>query len=221
MLRLYWCIVFLLPIQVTAQDSLQTQHQSELFVKWNPLSLIGLESMLQMASEYRMTDESAVQVQIGYGPPFLDRFSLLKQGSLNERRAWQLRAEYRQYRRRQSQKGRYWALEGFAMMVNGSKSVFVATFEGGRDASELFPVRKRVLGGYLKLGFQRAMGRHSRFFYDIYAGLGLLYNHTVADSVNGLRYIHPVGGLFDVYRPTRCLSPNATVGLKLTYRING
>ncbi|MDB5239857.1 MAG: hypothetical protein JWP57_482 [Spirosoma sp.] len=208
-----YLLLFLLPFSTVAQDSLLVPGQPKWFIKWNPLSLLDTESMFQISAEHRITKRTAIQAELGYGPPFLSSISPLNNGSLDHRQAWRLRMEYRLYRLRDSQKGRYWALEAFAMTVNGTRVIFIDTL--------LFPIHKRVLGGHVKAGIQRPFGRQTRFYYDFYAGLGLRYNHTFADPANGLPYIHPVGGWFDLYRPRNYLAPSVTIGLKLAYPLNG
>lgn len=222
MLRLYCLLCLSISItRATAQNSLQGLLQPQLFIKWNPLSLVGPESTVQVSAEYRASERNALQVDIGYGPPFLSRFSPLSNSQLTSRQAWRLRAEYRLYRRGDAHKGRYWAVEGFALTVNGANPVFVAKVEGGRDAMELFPIHKRVVGVHFKAGVQRPFRAGSRFYYDFYAGLGIRYNYTFADSVNNLAYIHPIGGMIlDLYQAGRKLAPSVTLGVKLAYRLN-
>ncbi|SOD80731.1 hypothetical protein SAMN06269250_1548 [Spirosoma fluviale] len=207
-----------------AQDTERAFRPRRLLLKWNPLTLFDTESMIQPGLEYFLSSRTAVQVEAGYGPLSLDRLSLFKQGKLDERQAWRVRSEFRFYRRPGTKMGRYWALEGFFMTVNGLKSVFISTFEGGRDEPVAFPIHKCVVGGHLKMGIQQAFGRKnnsrspSRFLYDVYAGLGLRHEHVFAETVSGIRYLHPVGGqFFDVYRPTNSLSPSVTLGVKVAY----
>ncbi|WP_461146798.1 hypothetical protein [Spirosoma pulveris] len=211
-------------VNATAQDTAMTSPVRQLLLKWNPLTLFDKESMLQPGFEYALSSRTAIQVEAGYGPPFLDKLSLLKQGKLDERQAWRGRSEFRCYRQPRAGVGRYWALEGFVLTVNGPKSVFVSTFEGGHDQPVAFPIHKRVVGGHVKMGLQRAFGRRnksanpSRFLYDIYAGLGLRHERVSAETVSGIRYIHPVGSqFFDVYRPINAFSLSATLGIKVAY----
>lgn len=213
-------MLLLSPCRIIAQDSLPVINQAKWLIKWNLLSLIDPESILQIGSEHRITKRTAIQSELGYGPPLLSSVSPLNNNALDHRQAWRFRMEYRLYRQRNMQKGKYWAMEGFAMTVNGTNSVFIDTFYGGMNAPVSFPIHKRVLGGHVKAGIQRAIGRSNHFYFDFYAGLGGRYNYTFADSVDGNRYIHPVGGLFDLYRPTRRLSASVTIGLKLAYRLD-
>ena len=221
MIRLLWVIFLMMPLTSIAQDTTQLFHQKQLLIKWNPLSLFDAESMVQVAGEYFLHPRSAIQAELGYGPPFLDKLSLFKQGALDYRQAWRFRAEYRHYRA-MSKTGRYWAVEGFALTVNGPKTVFISDFDGGNNTPVAFPTHKRVLGAHLKAGVQRPLRRQgkSRWFYDFYAGLGLRSNHTVVESVDGIKYIHPIGGqFFDVYRPANKVEPSAVIGIKFSYQV--
>lgn len=217
---LYCFLVLLLPFVTVAQDSLPAFQKQTLFIKWSPLSLLEPESILQIGSEFLLTNRTSIQVEVGYGPPLLRSISPLNNQQLDNRQAWRLRTECRLYRQRDTQKGRYWALEGFVMTVNGTNSVFIDTFYGGMNAPVSFPIHKRVVGGHVKAGIQRPIGHSNRFYFDFYAGLGGRYNDTFAESVDGVRYIHPVGGLFDLYRPIRRLSASVTIGIKLACRLN-
>lgn len=224
MSRLLLLSLLVFCVNATAQDTARVSPVRRLLLKWNPLTLFDTESMLQPGFEYVLSSRTAVQVEAGYGPPFLDRLSVCKQGKLDERQAWRARSEFRYYRQRRAGVGRYWALEGFVLTVNGPKSVFISTLEGGRDEPIAFPIHKQVVGGHLKMGIQRAFGRRnsslnpSRFLYDIYVGLGLRHERVSAETVSGIRYSHPIGGqFFDVYRPINALSPSATLGLKVAY----
>ncbi|MCX6215950.1 hypothetical protein [Spirosoma sp.] len=224
MSRLLLLSLLVFCVDATAQDTVRASTVRQLLLKWNPLTLFGTESMLQPGFEYTLSSRTAIQVEAGYGPPFLDNLSALKQGQLDERQAWRVRSEFRYYRRPGAPSGRYWALEGFILTVNGPKSVFISTFEGGHDEPIAFPIHKRVIGGHVKMGLQRAFGRRnksanpSRFLYDIYAGLGLRHERVSAETVSGIRYIHPIGGqFFDVYRPINALSLSATLGIKVAY----
>lgn len=225
MVRLLFIVFLMVSVNSIAQDTTGLVDRPKWLVKWNPLSLFDIESRLQIASEYRLTPRSAVQVEVGYGFPFLNNLSVIKQSSLSNRQAWQFRTEYRYYRRAKSQAGKYWALEGFAKTVNGLSSIYVSDVDGGRNAPVQFPIHKRVVGGHLKVGVQRPFNRRAsppgrtRFLYDFSMGFGLRYTRTVAESVNVISYIHPSGGLFDAYSPGHELTPSATIGLKIAYQL--
>lgn len=205
-----------------AQDTTQLFQPKQLFIKWNPLSLVDVESTVQVAGEYFLHPRSAIQAELGYGPPFLDKVSLFKQGSLDHRQAWRFRTEYRHYRGLAAKAGNYWAVEGFGLTINGPKTVFISNVDGGNNAPVAFPTHKRVLGAHLKAGVQRPLHRagKNRWFYDFYAGLGIRYNHTVVESIAGIPYLHPIGGqFFDVYRPADNIEPSAVLGIKFSYQV--
>ncbi len=110
------------------------------------------------------------------------------------------------------------------MTVNGVAPIYLDIVVGGNNATVLFPIHKRVVGSHLKIGIQRVIG-HKRngkreWIYDFYGGLGLRYNQTVAESVNGIPYRHSIGGMFfDVYRPANKVEPSAVVGIKFSYQV--
>lgn len=131
-------LLLLSPLTTVAQDSLLVPGQPKWLIKWNPLSLLDTESMFQLASEYRITRRTSMQAELGYGPPLLKSVSPLNHSSLDHRQAWRLRTEYRLYRQRDPKKGRYWALEGFAMTVNGTRSIFVDTYLGVKTGQKHF-----------------------------------------------------------------------------------
>ncbi len=214
---LYLLSLLIISASGMAQDSASQLHRGSLLVKWTPLSLLDLEKTIQCSGEYFIEDRSSVQVELGYGPPFLS----YGRSSLDNRQAWRLRTEFRLYRQREPEKGRYWAVEGFAMTVNGFNSLYADSFSGSTAAVVSFPIHKRVAGGHVKAGIQRAFGRSKHVYYDFYAGLGIRHVHVYADSIGMLPYIHPVGGqFFDPYRPRgRQLLPGAVLGIKLAYRL--
>ena len=210
-------LIFLTAANAMAQtNSAPLFQRNSVLVKWNPLSLIDVESTTQFSGEYFVTSRSSVQAEVGYGPPFLS----YGRSPLENRQAWRLRTEYRLYRLRAPELGRYLAIEGFAMTVNGVKPTYSSSHFSGNDAVVPFPMHKRVVGAHLKMGEQGALGRSRHLYYDVYAGLGVRNVSVYADAVDGIPYVHSVGGQFsDPYRPRdRQWLPSVAFGIKLGYR---
>ena len=227
MARLLSLFLLTISINSSGQDLMPSDNHPPFLVKWNPLNLFDTESMFQISAERFLAVHSSIQAEIGYGPPFLDKLSLFKNGKLDDRQAWRFRTEYRWYRQSGTMMGKYWAVEGFGLTVNGTQTATISDIYGGTNTPKPFPIHKRVIGFHLKAGIQRPIGRKNKslthWLYDVYGGLGLRHSQTSAESVDGITYIHSIGGqFFDVYRPTSSgirLSPSVVIGVKLAYRV--
>ena len=191
---LYLLCLLTVAMQGKAQDSTVQYQSPRVILKLAPLSLLDPDATIQGGVEVRISRRNAIQAEVGFGRKGMQIVNDEKK-NFSDWSIWRARSEWRHYTnhyRTNTRKnirirspfplGNYWAIEGFAKQINGTKAVVLY------DPDPAFPnnqqqIDRLVLGSHVKWGRQIAIpGRSltdlSRVLLDFYVGLGVRYGIT-------------------------------------------
>ena len=193
-------------------------------VKFAPLSLFDIDNTVQFGFERLVSQHSAVQLELGYGPQGMNLWQSSQNERYSDREIWRGRAEWRYYLDKTNQpRGRYVALEGFYKQVNVRESgtVGVGCTTGPCQYYQVFssPLQKYVWGGHVKFGRQFALLANDRLLADFYLGLGFRRRIIDRFQPDGDSFYYRSAGLtlFDSFSSIPYALISLSYGAKIGY----
>ena len=205
-------------------NSTHAQPARPWVVKFAPLSLFDIDNTIQFGLERLVSQHSAVQLELGYGPQGMNLWQSSQNERYSNREIWRGRAEWRYYFEKTDQpRGQYVALEGFYKQVNVRESgtAGVGCTTGPCQYYQLFssPLQKYVWGGHVKYGQQFSLLANDRLLADFYLGLGFRRRIIDRFQPNGNTFYYRSAGLtlFDSFSNTPYALISLAYGAKIGY----